>query len=245
MHKILNKELLIITLVIVFSSCGLMYRVLLGVDTSPSWQLEDGIILQAKKYNIPEQYNLVLDTSAYYAGLNELYNTLFQELEIEEKDSTEYLKLKNVFKDDSQPVQFRLFDKSGAEIFKMVNCYVDPPIPMNWNVDGCFDSFPPKTTIESLNSHNFDLNFVLSKASTLSEKKLQLSDLPQSDYYGVIMWNGFFKRPSKNLIKTVRNKIKDSNESVLLLFINNQNAYLWQVMDDESKSKVKALDYNK
>ena len=114
---------------------------------------------------------------------------------------------------------------------------------LNWNINGCFDTFPPRIDIESLNSHLYDLNFLLECSSTLDDRKIAFTDLPQSDYYGVILWNDFFQRPSRKLIKTVKKYIEDSGQSVHLTFINNQNAYLWQVMDSATKEKVKTY-YN-
>jgi len=160
-------------------------------------------------------------------------------LNIQNQDSSEFIKLKKAFKDDTQPVQFRLFDNKGTEIFKLVNCYVDPPIPMNWNVDGCFDTFPPKIAVQSLNVHNYGLDFLLSHSSLLDQRKMTLNQLPKANYYGVIIWNEFFRRPSRRLIKTVRKYIQESEESIVLIYINNQNAYLWAVMDSENKEKVK------
>ena len=221
------------------TGCGVMYSVLLGVDSTPNWNSNKEIAKQAKRYKIPAEYNLTLDTAAYYDGLSEIYSSRAKELTITEEDSSEYFALKRVLKDDTQPTQFRLFDKNGSEIFKIVNCYVDPPIPMNWNVQGCFDAFPPRIDIESLNSHNYDLNFLLRSSSTADGKPIALTDLPESDYYGVILWNDFFQRPSRKLIKTVRKYIEDSGQSIHIIYINNQNAYLWQVMDSEIKEKVK------
>lgn len=222
-----------------FTSCGIMYRVLLGVDTTPNWKSNTEIDKRAKRYKIPSEYNLTLDTVVYYEGLKEIYSNVAEKLTILEEDSTEYFDLKNVWKDDVQPTQFRLFDKSGTEIFKIVNCYVDPPIPINWNVQGCFDVFPPRIDIESLNSHYFDLNFLLSSSRKLDQTQISLNNLPEYDYYGVILWNDFFQRPSRKLIKTIRKYTGNTDESVLLIFINNQNAYLWQMMDAETKEKIK------
>lgn len=230
---------LLLLLLPMITGCGVLYQVLLGVDSTPEWKSDREVKKQAKKYRIPAENNLVLDTATYYQGLSELYSNRAKELNMSERDSSEIKKFNRVLKDDTQPVQFRLFDKSGTEVFKIVNCYLDPPIPMNWNVSGCFDVFPPKTDIESLNSHNFDLQFLLSHASTLDQNKLNVAALPDSDYYGVILWNEFFRRPSRKLIKTVRKYIEDQEQSVHLIYIHNQNAYLWQVMDAETKERVK------
>jgi len=221
------------------TGCGVIYSVLLGVDSTPNWKSSKEIAKQAKMYKIPDEYNLILDTAAYYKGLSEIYSNLTKELAITENDSSKYFALKGVLNDDIQPTQFRLFDKNGNEIFKIVNCYVDPPIPMNWNVNECFNSFPPRIDIESLNSHYYDLNFLLSNSSTIEDRKIVLTDLPQADYYGVIFWNDFFQRPSRKLIKAVRKYVEDSGRSVHLTFINNQNAYLWELMDSETREKIK------
>ncbi|HKL40906.1 MAG TPA: hypothetical protein VJ894_09510 [Cryomorphaceae bacterium] len=234
-----KRFLLFLLLLPMITGCGLLYQVLLGVDSTPEWKSDKEVEKQAKKYNIPSDYNLVLDTAKYYHGLSEIYSDKAEELNITKKDSSRYSKLNKALKDDTQPAQFRLFEKNGTEIFKIVNCYLDPPIPMNWNVNGCFDEFPPKTDIESLNSHNYDLQFLLNHANTLDQKKLSLAELPDSDYYGVILWNDFFRRPSRKLIKTVREYIEDSDQSVHLIYINNQNAYLWQLMDSETRERVK------
>lgn len=239
MRSFLRHLSFCLILIPLLTGCGIMYSVLLGVDSTPNWKSKKEITKQAKRYKIPAEYNLILDTAAYYDGLSEIYSNRAKELTISEEDSTEYFALKRVLKDDSQPTQFRLFDKNGSEIFKIVNCYVDPPIPMNWNVQGCFDAFPPSLDIESLNSHNYDLNFLLRSSSTTDDTPFALTDLPESDYYGVILWNDFFQRPSRKLIKTVRKYVEDTGQSIHLIFINNQNAYLWQVMDSETKEKVK------
>ncbi len=238
------RFLLITFLTFLVSSCGLSYRVLLGVDTTPSWNTDDEIVKQAKKYEIPSKYNLVLDTVNYFNGLRGIYKNAFSALNIINEDSSEYFNIRKALKDDTQPVQFRLFDSIGVEVFKIVNCYVDPPIPMNWNVDACFDSFPPRIAIQTLNIHKFGLDFLLSNTSLLNHCRLTMNTLPKADYYGVIIWNNFFKRPSKRLIKTVRKCFQDSNESIVLIYINNQNAYLWELMDSKSKEKVKMLYSN-
>jgi hypothetical protein len=239
MNKFL-KTLSLISLILVLTGCGVIYRVLLGVDTTPGWKSDKQISKSAKQYKIPTEYSLIMDTASFHSGLKEIYKDIFEELNISEQDSSEYFKAKNVKKDDSQPVQFRLFDNQGREIFKMVNCYVDPPIPMSWNVNGCFDTFPAQTDIESLNTHYFDLDFLLENSRYLDKKKVIRSELPQADYYGVILWNDFFIRPSKKLIKTVRKYIDKSDEDIVLLYIDNQNAFIWPLLDAENKEKVKA-----
>lgn len=239
MKNRLKSIIFFLLLIQLLASCGIAYRVLLGVDSRPNWKSNKQIARKSKRYKIPDGYNLILDTAAYYKGLKEIYARKKNDLTIKENDSSAYFALKGVWKDDTQPTQFRLYDNEGIETFKIVNCYVDPPIPMNWNVNGCFNAFPPKIDIASLNAHNYDLNFLLNNSSTMDNRKITFSDLPQSNYYGVILWNDFFQRPSRKLIKTVRKYVARSGQSVHLIFINNQNAYLWQEMDAETKEKVK------
>src|SRR5690554_5762871 len=141
LYKIIFSTLVLMLL----SSCGLVYKVLLGVDTKLHWESTEEVEKQAKKYNISTTHSFLQDTVLYRATVDTFYRPLLTNLHIEEGDSSHYFKIKKVRKDDLQPVQFRLFKHDGEEIFKIVNCYVDPPIPMNWNVDGCFDTFPAKT----------------------------------------------------------------------------------------------------
>jgi hypothetical protein len=196
--KALGKNIAFCILLIpILAGCGLAARVLLGVDSTPNWKSDSEIAKQAKRYKIPEDVNLVLDTGAYYNGLHEIYTGLVQEFNVNEKDSMDYVVLNKVSKDDSQSTQFRLFDKNGVELFKIVNCYIDPPIPMRWNVDGCFDTFPPVIDTTYLNFHYYDLDFLLRSSSTLDDRKIALTDLAPAEYYGVIMWNDFMQRPSR------------------------------------------------
>ncbi len=224
---------------ILFSSCSLTYGVLLGIDTSPGWNSDKQLAKQAKAYDIPTEYNLVLDTASYRRELKNLYSDTLIHTTIINLDSSYYKTVKEARSDDRQPTQFRLFNQDGIEIFKMVNCYVDPPIPMNWNVEGCFDTFPPKTSIASLNIHLFQLDFLLSHATYLNGQRLDYTSLPAADYYGVIIWNKFFHRPSRKLIKTARAYVEKSGETIALIYINNQNQFVWSVSDAEEKEKMK------
>ena len=235
----LNKLSGLAFLLLLLSSCSLTYGVLLGIDTSPHWNTDKQLAKQAKAFDIPTEYNLVLDTTTYRRELKNLYTDTLNHISIINLDSSDYKTLKKARNDDRQPTQFRLFNQDGQEIFKMVNCYVDPPIPMNWNVEGCFDTFPPKTSIESLNIHLFKLGFLLSHSAYLGKQKFDYASLPAADYYGVIIWNKFFHRPSRKLIKTAREYVEKSGESIALIYINNQNQFVWSISDAEEKEKIK------
>ena len=233
-------KLFTITIIsLLVSSCGLTYKVLLGVDTSPEWKTDEQILKQAKKYDIPGESLLLLDTATYKKELKTLYKEALLNTEITDNDSSDYKELKKARNDDFQPAQFRLFDQNGIEIFKLVNCYLDPPIPINWNVDNCFDTFPPRTSYETLNIHMFELGFLLSHSRNVNQDMLTFNELPKANYYGVIIWNDFFKRPSKRLIHTVREYVEKSDKSISLIYINNHNQYLWSAFDAKTKEEIK------
>jgi len=201
-------------------------RVLLGIDFSAKRTTQEEIMKQAQKYNIDSDYNMVLDTGVYFSALKERYDRLFDELVITDGDSSEYMNLKQARKDDSQPVQLKIFDRTGAEIFKLVNCYLTPPIPMNWNVDGCLDHFPPRLDWGDFISHKLELDFLLQHATSMDNQKITMDDLPQTDYYAVILWNDFLIKPSKKLIQTFKEKREAYDASLTMIYINNHNAYL-------------------
>lgn len=224
---------------LLIASCGLTYKVLLGVDVSPEWNTEKQIEKQAKRYSIPTEYNLLLDTASYRKELKYIYAEAYKALEINQGDSSHLANLRKARNDDLQPAQFRLFDQKGVEVFKLVNCYIDPPIPLDWNVDGCFDAFPPNISYEALNIHMFSLEFLLSHVTRIQQQKFAYTDLPEADFYGVIFWNDYFKRPSRRLIKTVREFIDKTGNSISLIYINNHNQFLWSAMDSYSKEQVK------
>ncbi|MBW7867528.1 MAG: hypothetical protein H3C31_04290 [Brumimicrobium sp.] len=216
------------------------WAILLGVDKKPKWYSDNQIIDQSKKHQIQSEYSVTLDTIRYKAKLRELYAEIFQQLRNSNVDSSEYKKQKGIFKDDSQPVQFRLFDTKGNEVFKIVNCYVDKPITADWNVNGCFDSFPPYINEPNLNIHNYNLEFLLACTNPLNDSKpLTREMLPSADYYGVIIWNDVYHKYSKNLIKIVQKRISSVNKSVVLIYVNNHNAAIWSLTDTETKQKIK------
>lgn len=215
----------------------MMYRTLLGIDSTPGWYSADEVVKQADRYDIPSAYSLTMDTVRYYQGLRSVYQPIFDQLKSTSADSSAYLQMQEVLKDDAQPVQFRLFDRTGTEVFKLVNCYIDRPLAMDWNVENCFDAFPPRINVESLNTHNFALDFLLDKATTADGQRLTRADLPVSDYYGVVVWNNFFVKPSRALVKTIQQQM-GSNEAVHLIYINNQNAEIWQAMTPAQKRQL-------
>lgn len=236
--KILNQ---MVRFSLVWSSLMLTVgcKLLLGIDSTPKWQIDEEHRALAQKMEIPLEYYFILDTVSYNKGLKSLYNPILQQLKENTSDSAEYQNQKMTFKDDTQPVQFRLFDSKGDEIFKIVNCYVDKPIAADWNVEGCLDVFPPQINYQSLNTHNFNLDFLLSHTTRVGEQqKMTFNMLPKADYYGVIVWNRVYKKYAKKLIEDVRKKVAKEDRSVVLLYVSNHNEILWQYMTVADKEKV-------
>ncbi len=232
--------LLLLIICITSSSCNLAYRVLLGIDTSPEWKTDKEIEKDFRKKNIAEANRFVLDTASYDNTVKADLKKTVIELR---KDSASYdtVHVKNLLKianDDLQSVQIRYFTKNGDPIFKLVNCYIDPPIPMSWNVENSFDVFPPKNDIPLL-QYNRPISYFFPHITTLQGEPLNFSSLPEADYYAIVYWNSFLKRPSNKLIKTLKryNK-KHTDKKTHFIFVNNQNAAIWSATTQEQKQEL-------
>lgn len=234
--------LLMLSFTLLFSGCKLMYRTLLGVNTQPDLMSYEELDKKSKRYGVDQESNYYLEVEdGYYDAVKELYLTKLETLDTI-KDSLEIERLKQTIKNDRQPVQLRYFDAEGEATFKMVNCYVDPPIPMNWNVEGSLDQFPPKTPdIPSLKMNvNQPIDFFLPHIKNKEGKPLTKEQLPAADYYVILFWNSFFIRPSKKLIKQVKlYHKKHKAENVHAIYVNNHNAHLWGYLNEEQKEMVK------
>lgn len=227
------------------SSCSLLYRGLLGVDTTPQWQDEKDLYKALEKRNLTNKFNLVLDTASYCNTIKDALKDTLSNLASDTSIMGKRLKYKaqKVANDDLQPVQVRLFDSEGLESFKLVNCYVDPPIPMDWNVDNCFDSFPLYSADIIQNTHTYNLPFLLSHTRNLDGKAVQLSDLPKSEYYLVVMWNSFMIRPSKKLLETVNEYLAANPEkNIKPIYINNHNQQIWNQLNAEQRKLIYQYD---
>lgn len=236
------KKSLLLYCVLTLTGCGLAAKVLFGIDATPNWLFKEDIVRYTEKQGIPMEYSFVMDTARYYNELQALYRDIYTKTPALQTDSLAYEQFAKVLKDDSQPTQFRLFNKEGKELFKLVNCYVEQPIAMNWNVQGCLNTFPPQINSETLNQHYYDLDFLLSNIHRLENgSSISRADLPQADYYAVIFWNSFFKKPSRKLIKTIRNYVAEQDADIQLLYINNHNAEIWALADTAAKERIKAF----
>lgn len=189
---------------------------------------------------IPSESRFVLDTSSYHKAVISDWGALKSDSTL--RDSMSLIRMRKVFNDDLQPVQVRYFDGLGNPLFKLVNCYIDPPIPMTWNVEGCFDYFPPRINIPALNDFNQSIQYFLPHIMDLSGRRLEsLGHLPKADYYVMVFWNSFFRRPSKRLVSTIKRHIdRNKDQQVFVLYVNNHHAELWQRMTPEQKRLVNA-----
>jgi len=237
----MKKLLLVVLSSTLLSSCSLLYRGLLGVDTSPQWFDKEDLTKSAKKYDIDSEFLLILDTASYTNSIKIEMRDTVAKLNTDTSIMSKNLRYKaqKVANDDLQPVQVRLFTSDGQETFKLVNCYVDPPIPMDWNVNQCFDSFPLHSDDIIQNTHTYDLPALLSHTTSSKGDAVGLSDLPNGEYYMVVMWNSFMIRPSKKLIKTVKEYLAaNPDQDVTPIYINNHNAQVWGHADSSQRRMI-------
>ena len=233
---------LVLSFTFLFSGCKLMYRTLLGVDTQPDLMSYKELDKKSKRYGVDQESNYYLEVDdGYYQAVKDYQSENLRKLDTL-RDSLEIARLKLNTKNDMQPVQLRYFDAKGEATFKMVNCYVDPPIPMNWNVEGSLDQFPPKTPdIPSINEDiNQPIDFFLPHIKNKEGEPLTKEQLPDAYYYVILFWNSFFIRPSKKLIKQVKRYHKKHKvENVHVIYVNNHNAHIWGYLTDEQKENIK------
>lgn len=224
------------------SSCSLLYRTLLGVDTTPHWKTPKQVQRDFKRQKLPAEQSYLLDTASLYRATIAFYRTGYDSFPKTATDSLQQKRLRKALNDDLQAVQIRFFEASGKPIFKLVNCYLDPPIPMRWNVAGSFDQFPPANDIAQLNDFLLPMDFFLPHLQPLSPASGSLQTLPKADYYAILMWNDFMIRPSRKLLKSMRNYQKQyPDKNIHFFYVNNHNAYLWPMLDAASQEEIKKL----
>ncbi len=237
---------LLVAFVFAMAGCSVAYRTLLGVKTKPKWQSDEKLIKDFERKNIPLDQAFVLDTASYFRAIVARWNAVKDSVSQTEKalshsDSLSLKRIARTAKDNLQPVQVRYFTADGKAIFKLVNCYLDPPIPMSWNVEGAFDGFPPRPISALKDVVDDSLSFFLPHLWTLDGNSVSLAQLPEADYYAVIFFNEFMIRPSRKLLKEVRKYHKrHHDQNVHVLYINNHNSQIWPHLESEDKEKMKA-----
>ncbi|MEZ4852027.1 MAG: hypothetical protein R3B93_26170 [Bacteroidia bacterium] len=220
------------------------YRTILGVDSTPEWLEHEKIETIIKKRHIPTNQAFILDNESYTEALITRAKAQAKELGsdsiITTGDTLALETIKNNLKDDSQPVQIRFFDKTGKPVFKMVNCYVEKLIPMSWNIENCFDEFPPQAISELKGAYQDNLSFFLPHFRRLDGQSITIQELPQSDYYAIIFWNNIMIKPSKKLIKEMEAYSQEFDQhSIHFLYVNNHNAMIWTQLNDEQKEEIR------
>lgn len=244
--NIQKRQLWVLCLIglLLFSQCSLMYRVLLGVDTSPNWCSDKHIERDYKRFGIKHVQRLVLDTASYEHWVRERLQPITDSIKQAgiSKDSDTAKRLVKPFRDDMQPVQFRYFTASGQPLTKLVNCYIDPPIPMRWNIDGSFNQHPPRHNIAMLNDHQQDLHEFLPHLHGLNGHKPDLSAIDSADYVALVFFNRFMFRPSRKLIKTLETyRAEHPDVRMTILYVHNQNSLIWPRLNDKQKEQVRSL----
>lgn len=233
-----NLHISILVLILLMTtSCKVAYRVLLGIDSKPNFVTDQQIDRKAKRYGVPKENLFTLDPAMFGDSIVTIRNRKIDELE--QIDSISITRLNKNAKNDAQPVQLRYFNSKGEPIFKMVNCYVDPPIPMKWNVQGSLDEFPPAPIDELKDDIDYNLAFFLPLITNRDGNKITTDSLPEAAFYAVVFWNSFFIRPSKKLIRQIRRYDRKKGEGKThFIFVNNHNAHLFNYISDEDKKKV-------
>lgn len=234
-----KSVLLMIVLVTTLSCKPLAAKLLLGVDTTPEWKTNKEITEEFSTYDIPVKNRFVLDTAIYAAAVEAKF---YEDIEVMKSkaiaiDSVMVYKLETSLNDNLQPVQVRYFDKNGKAAFKLVNCYLDGVLKIDWNYEGAFDTYPPSTDDEMLNFANHDLDFFLPMLRTLDGSHIEMKDLPVNEHYAIIFWNDFFTKPSRKLIKQIQD-IERDNKDTFVLYVNNHNAEIYEMITDKDKAAL-------
>ncbi len=85
-----------------------------------------------------------------------------------------------------------------------------------------------------------DFDFILRNIRNLKGEPIAKPDLGQADYYVVVFWNDYMVRPSKSLIKTLRNYHKQHpDKQIRMLYVNNTNAFIWPLLSEKDKEALR------
>ena len=129
-----------------------------------------------------------------------------------------------VMHDHVQPLQINVYNANGQLISFHINCYAGGLIHLRWNVNGRFDSIPPKTAIPVDTTMNASrhLSMILNYKTGL-----RLSDNSEKyDYLFVVHWCVFWKRQSKGLVKFVEKyKLAHREYKIKVVYVNDDNLY--------------------
>ena len=226
------------------SGCTLLLGTALGINFLADIEDIETLEKRAKRKKLAEHQVFYLSSFDFFPFLKAIKHQELQLLADKEYPELEHARqekrIKQRFHDLYQPVQIHIFDRAGGPLFKMLNCHLDPVIPMRWNRFGSFDEFPPSPLnirgfdIELYDSLQFFVPFFRNRAGS----HVNFNDLPSADYYVMVFWNDYYKRPSRKLLRKLRKsfmKLKDKN--IAFLFVNNHNAFVWNNFRVQAQQK--------
>jgi hypothetical protein len=236
----MKKQIGILCILLMTTSCRVAYRVILGVDSSPKWLTNSDLDKEFNKKNIHPEMRFILDTSSYIQSVkNDLKLVTRRYLKEHPIDSSSLNLRYTVAKNDIQPAQVRYFNKNGKQIFKLVNCFIDKPIRMDWNIGNCFSAFPPVSQNVLMTESYHNIDFFLPHIKTLNGSQINLSSIDNYEYYAIVFWNGYLKRASKKLIEQIQEYHKQfTDKKVFVFYVNNHNQFIWQNASIEEKGSI-------
>ena len=239
-----NYTLVMVAAAMLYATgCTTIGATILGINTNPEWHFPEEATAFQEKRDIPIAQYYLLDTVSYRAAIIQTAEASLQAAALPSGtvDSVELDRINDILKDDYQPVQMRFFDADGEGIYASLNCDLDPPIPMRWNVKGALDQFPPDQNKLPYGKDRTlrPMSYYLPHLRKADGSAVTREELPRADYYAVLMVNDIFRKPSKKLLKTVRNYLKRQDADVHVLYVNNHNSEIWVQMDDATKLMIK------
>jgi len=196
-----NSFFIFLFLICIFSSsCNSLFYLAYGIH-EPKVLSANSIKKLSNKYGISAAKNYELKVG-YYEFLKAL-------------DSNTY---NAQIQNHLQPLQALYYNPNGQMISYHVNCYAGGFPNLNWNQEGAFNTFPPKT-IAPLDSI-LSLDQLKKYLNPISENQI-FSPKP---YPVVVFWNRMMGRQTKRLIKLVKENAKGiNNEDIDWYFVNNDN----------------------
>ncbi len=203
MIKKLHPPLLFFLFILSLSSC----KLILGIKTEK--YLEDvEIVKNAKKFHVPGPEFYKIDTVSYMRAARKTYNRSPQ-----------------LAKHVMQPLQMRIFNRTGLSTMSLVNCDVGGIFKLDWNHFNSFDTFPPDMKNFGKPDTTFNLKVELEKIVPIHNLEAKIDT--DADVVIIIYWTRLTTRYSKDLIKLMNNyKAKFKDESLKIVFVNTDNLFV-------------------
>lgn len=206
------KKIILLTIAILtFTSCSMVIKKMVGFKrVKPSDK--DRIEKFAGKYGIPSQSLFQLDESKYYNNIKHLKK--------ENPDLLQYF---------LQPMQVRVYSDRNELSQFLFSCNIGGFPNLDWNNNGMFDVYPPKTL--------YVWDTILADTTLYVEKEIEyfltLDNKPvnreiiENDLNILVYWSIVGGRQSENLItemEAYKRKFQDKKMNVI--YINIDNLYI-------------------